>query len=346
MSGRGGEAQGVPLLEQLARVERPVDYEAERDEILAPCRPEDYESFTRLVRDPDTALILSLGGGSLPGLCGNTALVRMLEELDLRRSVAAVWGTSAGAIVGGAWCTGRSADEILGHVRSLNRRGSIDVDWLGVLRGFLGRPFGSRPPDSLLRGRVFHQTIARALAHDRIEACDPPFRAIACADDGSIRRKIFSEGSLLCAISASMSLPGLLLPRDEHGQPVTGWYDGGLIERTPLFSPLSEHRRSGDARRPLVLGTYFDTSARRPDTARGFVQRFLFTILSLEDQLWQHHKREVHEQGEADLLILDPSIDDPELFDFSRVDLDYLQARYHFKRQLHDARIAVTMGCS
>ena len=334
------------LVEQLSRQPEEPDVLEVRDDIVAPCRPDQFETLIRRARDPESAVLLSLGGGSLPGLCGNVALVGMLEELELRETVDVVWGTSAGAIVGGAWCSGTPADEILAQIKTLDRPGSIDVDWLRVALSFLGRPLGVQAPDALFRGRVFHRTIANSLRVSRIEECDPPFRALACADDGSIRRKVFREGPLLAAISASMSLPGLLLPRDEHGKPMTGWYDGGLIERTPLFSPLSEHQRKGDPRRPLVIGTYFDTSARRPETARGFVKRFLFTILSLEDQLWEHHKREAHERGDADLLILDPGIDDPELFDFKRVERNYLQARRNLKHQLSDARIAITMGCS
>lgn len=334
----------APLLEQLARREETLDVFEQREEIEAPCRLEDFDTLVRRVCDEDTAVVLSLGGGSIPGLCGNVALVRILEELGLREHVDVVWGTSAGAIVGGAWCSGLDGPGILRQILKLDRPGSLDVDWWGLVRGFLGRPFGARIPDALFRGRVFHRIIAEGLQVELIEQCDPPFRAIACADDGEIRRKVFRDGPLLTAISASMSLPGLLLARDQHSEPGTGWYDGGLVERTPLFSPLSEHQRSGDTRRPLLIGTYFDTSARRPGVARGFVQRFLFTIMSLEDQLWEHHKREAHERGDADLLIVNPSVDDPELFDFARIERDYLRARHNLKRQLNDARIAVTMG--
>ena len=74
-----------------------------RDRVLAesaPIRPDRYTALVRMVAGGDRKLAVSLGGGSLPGLCGNLALVRILEELELRPHVGEVWGTSAGAVVG------------------------------------------------------------------------------------------------------------------------------------------------------------------------------------------------------------------------------------------------------
>ena len=58
--------------------------------------------------------------------------------------------------------------------------------------------------------------------------------------------KIFRRGKLLPAVFASMALPGIVIP-----QPVDGkhFYDGGLVEKTPLLSPIAEHGQTGDKRK-------------------------------------------------------------------------------------------------
>ena len=62
----------------------------------------DRERFTtleRLVKDEGHRLVVSFGGGAVPGLAGNIGLAYLLEQLDLKKHVEEVWGTSAGAIV-------------------------------------------------------------------------------------------------------------------------------------------------------------------------------------------------------------------------------------------------------
>lgn len=80
---------------------------------------------------------------------------RLLEQLDLRAHVDQVWGTSAGAVVGGGWASGSPAARILTEVHSLHRRASMDVRWGTLLKALLLRPFGPRLPDGLVGGRHF-----------------------------------------------------------------------------------------------------------------------------------------------------------------------------------------------
>ena len=76
-----------------------------RSEISAPLDASRYSTLLRLVRDEGNRVVVSFGGGSIPGLSGNLALARILEELEVRPHVAEVWGTSAGAVCGGGWAT-------------------------------------------------------------------------------------------------------------------------------------------------------------------------------------------------------------------------------------------------
>jgi len=183
------------------------------------------------------------------------------------------------------------------------------------------------------------------LAVQTFEECEIPFRCIACTDDAGGRRKVFREGLLAPAISASMSLPGFLLPRDKDGRHTHGFFDGGLIEKTPLYSPVADHTRLGDGRDLLIVGAYFGMQRIRDEAAHGFVDRFLVTIDTLEESLWEHQQQEARRQKGVTMLMMDPKIDpDTVHFNFARIEANYLQAREAFKDQLQNSKIALTVG--
>lgn len=320
------------------------DLPARRDEILAPPDPALYTIFARLLRESGGRVVVSFGGGSVPGLCGNVALARILEELDLRGSIHEVWGTSAGAVVGGIWASGTEAGDILANVAALDRRGSVDVAWLSLLKTVLLRPFGHSIPDGLVLGRHFTRTIEASLKARTFEECAIPFRCIACTDDGHVRRKIFRRGRLLPAILSSMSIPGVMIPRPREPGEDTGYYDGGLVEKTPLYSPISEHQRLHGKRPLVILGTHYGNEARAAP-AQGFIDRFLACIHAMEEVCWSYQLAEARNREDVRLLLLlNPKLDDPGLFDFSRVERNYLHARASFLAALQNGRIALTFG--
>jgi predicted acylesterase/phospholipase RssA len=320
------------------------EFAARRAEIEAPLDPARYATLTRLVSDPDTRAVVSFGGGSLAGLCGNLALAQILEELGLRPRVAEIWGTSAGAIIGGGWSTGTSPLAILDLVRSLDRRGALDFSILRFSLAMLASvwPLRRPVPDGLLRGSAFLSTIDAGLAVKTFEECPTPFHCIACSDDGHGRRKVFHSGPLLPAIFASMSLPGIVVPQ---AVPQDGhcYYDGGLVEKTPLLSPIGAHFARGDGKKLLVLATHFGTEAFE-GVARGFHLRFLTSINALENLLWDYQLKEARARAQVSVSILNPRLGEPKMFDFSRTDRNYLAARERFAQQLQNAHIAFTFG--
>jgi predicted acylesterase/phospholipase RssA len=303
-----------------------------------------YGALRRLVEDEKHRFVVAFGGGSIPGLCGNLALARILEELDLRGRVAEVWGTSAGAVAGSGWATGTPALEILDLVRSLDRRGAVDFSKLRLVGALVASmwPLRRPLPDGLIRGARFWATIDAGLRVKTFEECEIPFRCIACTDDGRAQRKVFRRGPLLPAVFASMTIPGIITP-----QPVAGdgaiYYDGGLVEKSPLLSPIADHKRRGDGRKLVLLCTHFSsdkTQARR----RGFHQRFLDTIFALEDLAWGYQLAEARQEKDVVLLLLNPHLDDAAMFGFGRAQANYAQARERFADALQDAKIAQTFG--
>jgi predicted acylesterase/phospholipase RssA len=315
-----------------------------RAEIEAPLDPALYTTLRRIVSSPDTRLMLSLGGGAVPGLCGNCAMMKIVEELDLREHVSEIWGTSAGAIVGGNWATGGSAMEVLDIVRGLNRRGAVDIQWWRIAAAGLFRRFGAQVPDSLLRGEAFHRAIDSGLRVKTFEECTIPFRCIACTDGTPVQRFVFRTGPLLPAISASMSLPGVLLARQPDGTCQRGYYDGGLVEKTPLRSPIAEHMRSGDRRRLLLLGTHFNHEHTQLEGARGFISRFTATIHAMESLVWSYQHAEAAQRDDVTLLLFDPHITDSSSFDFAKTDRSYLEAREYLKDRLQNAKLALSLA--
>ena len=315
------------------------------EEHARPLDPARFSALRRLASDPTKRFVVSFGGGGVPALCGNAMLVDLIEELGLREHVVEIWGTSAGAIIGGSWANGTSARRILEVLRSLRARGVTDIDWLHVAKGLLFRPFGASLPDALLRGRRSHEAMLAGLSVETFEECEIPFRCIACSDDQNGLRRIFREGRLAPAISASMSLPGILLPRDEDGQPCHGFLDGGLVEKTPLHSPIAEHTRIGDERELVILGTYFGVNKIVNAVEQGFINRFMITIDALADHLWEFQEQAARRQPGVTVLLLNARLDPNTVhFDCSRIDQDCARARSAFEDQLQDAKIALTVG--
>jgi len=336
---------GTAIPELAPTTEPPLeDVRSRREEIQAPLDPSLYTTLRRMATSGEYRLVISLGGGSVRGLCGNAALLRLVEELDLRSHVEEVWGTSAGAVVGGGWATGSSALQILAIVQGLARRGAIDVQWWRLAAGCLLRWCGARLPDALLRGDQFHRAIARGLQQKTFETCLVPFRCIACKDGSPMQRHVFRTGPLLSAISASMSLPGVLLARHEDGSYQRGFYDGGLVEKTPLRSPIADHLRSGDQRRLLLLGTHFNAEHPQVEAASGFIARFTSTIQAMETLVWSYQHAEAAERPDVTLLLLDPHISDVSAFDFSRTERSYLEARQYFRDRLQNAKLALSLA--
>lgn len=310
-----------------------------------PFDPARFSTLCRMATDPGRRFVVSMGGGGVPALCGNLVLAELLESLGLREYVAEIWGTSAGAIVGGSWASGAKAERMHEIIFSLRSRAMTDVNWLQLLKGVVLRPFGAQMPDALLNGRHFHDAILEGLAVETFEECEIPFRCIACTDDPSGRRKVFREGPLAPAISASMSLPGILLPRDEDGKLCHGYLDGGLVEKTPLYSPLADHERSGDGRELLILGTHFGAFTNHNAIAHGFIDRFMVTIDALADHLREHQEQDARRQPGVTILLLESRIQQESVhFDFKAIDRNCAEARAAFEDQLQNARIALTLA--
>jgi NTE family protein len=192
---------------------------------------------------PKLGLVLE-GGGAL-GLA-HIGVIQWLEEH--RIPVNYVAGTSMGGLVGGLYATGRSPNEVLELVDS--------IDWDQVLRGVtpfdklsyrrkedayqypnqleFGLRKGLRFPEGFNSGQEVSFILDRvALPYSEIETFDDLPIPFACVgtDLGFNKKHVFRSGSLALAMRSTMSLPGIFSPvRDGDHL----YADGGLVDNLPV----------------------------------------------------------------------------------------------------------------
>jgi NTE family protein len=156
---------------------------------------------------------LALGAGSARGWA-HIGAIRALEERGVRPDV--VCGTSIGALVGAFYASGQ-LDKL--------ERWVTGLAWTTVLRlmdvSFRG---------GVIRGQKLF-TLFRTIFEDRdISELEMPFGAIA-TELSSGREIWLQHGSVLDAVRASCSMPGLFTPV-VHNEMVL--VDGGLVNPVPV----------------------------------------------------------------------------------------------------------------
>ena len=157
---------------------------------------------------------LALGSGSARGW-SHIGVIQGLREEGI--PIDMVCGTSIGSIVGGALATG-TLDQLDEWVRELS--------WSDVI-GFMDVMF---PRSGFIEGEKIINFFKESLADPNIEDLSIPFAAVA-TDLMSGREVWLREGSLMDAVRASMSMPGIFVPLKRDTQ----WLvDGGLVNPVPV----------------------------------------------------------------------------------------------------------------
>lgn len=157
---------------------------------------------------------LALSGGAARGVA-HVGVLKVLSEHGIR--VDCVAGTSAGAIVAGAYAAGMTVAELEELGRNLRWRdfGRMTVSRLGVQTN-------ARLED-YIRAR-FPIT--------RFEELSIPFAAVATDLDSGAPVVMRDEGDIAFAIRASCAVPGWYVPVvDEKGRQLV---DGGLVANLPV----------------------------------------------------------------------------------------------------------------
>jgi NTE family protein len=158
---------------------------------------------------------LALGAGGARGWA-HLGVLRRLDELGV--PIDCVAGTSAGALVGAVYLAGR-----LDLLEALSRR----LDWRQMARLFFEVNF---PRSGLLTGRNVARFLQEVVGVDMIEALDRPFAAVA-TDLLAHHERVFTQGGLVDAIRASISIPGIFTPARCGDRDLV---DGALVNPLPV----------------------------------------------------------------------------------------------------------------
>ena len=166
-------------------------------------------------RDPVyPTLGLALSGGAARGMA-HVGVLRALLENNIR--IDCIAGTSAGSIVGGAFASGMSLDQIAEFGRTLRWRdiGRVTMSRLGVQ--------SNERLEQYLRAR---------LPVAKFEELQMPFAAVATELKTGAAVVMRDEGDVPFAIRASCAIPGWYVPvTDEKGRQLV---DGGLVAVVPV----------------------------------------------------------------------------------------------------------------
>lgn len=165
-------------------------------------------------------LSLVLGSGGARGLA-HIGIIRELE--DAGYEIRAISGASIGALVGGAFATGK-LDEFEKWVRAINRvniLGLMDINW---------------GAGGLLKGDRIRETVTHMFGEWKIEDLPIKFTAVA-ADIVKEKEVWISSGPLYDAMRASISLPLFMTPLRRSGAILV---DGGVLNPVPIGPTLND----------------------------------------------------------------------------------------------------------
>jgi NTE family protein len=159
---------------------------------------------------------LALSGGGARGFA-HVGVLKVLVESGIPINLIA--GTSAGAIVGGAYAAGMSIDEITAMVAK--------IGWMNMTRPSLSLL-------GVLSNAPMGAFLTRELPATKFEELKIPLAVVAY--DLTAGREIVYQhsGDMIFAVRASCAVPGVFAPlRDEHDHLIV---DGGVTSVLPVLA--------------------------------------------------------------------------------------------------------------
>lgn len=160
---------------------------------------------------------LALGGGGARGLA-HIGVLKVLDQAGI--PIAAIAGTSMGAIVGALYLRGISPEEMAREAQQRSRFTEV----IGLIDLSLGAPHG------LLKGRRIEAFLSEKLGRGCIFSdLSRPFAAVA-VDTFSGREVVLRHGLVANAVRASMAVPGVFYPIERENMRLV---DGGVLNNVP-----------------------------------------------------------------------------------------------------------------
>ncbi len=261
----------------------------------------------------DKRIGLALGGGGARGLA-HIGVLRVFEEESIPVDI--LVGTSAGALIGGAYAGGLSLDELIEKVNDYLNSPEFQSSAIRAVEVSRSQNLGlARKVEIFLKNSFFlaqmmfrpgvlssedFQTMIDFFIPDiQIEETRIPFRAVA-TDLVSGKQVIFSEGPLRQAVMASCAVPGAVEPLKEGEMCLS---DGGII----CLVPSSVARKEGA---DIVIAVAVDQDI--------CTEEEFHTSKDVNDRATEimAHQLENYELRDADIVIR-PDVGDLHWTDFS-----------------------------
>jgi NTE family protein len=167
------------------------------------------------IRQKRMRIGLALGSGGARG-AAHTGVLKVLEREGFE--IAAVAGSSIGALVGAAYAAGIPSDQI--------EREWLQTDMHRLFRSFLP----TFPRAGLSSGSELKQMLSDLLGEGTIEDLAISYAAVACDIDTG-ETIVLDKGPLADAVRASTAIPGVFHPVRQGARLLV---DGGLVEPVPV----------------------------------------------------------------------------------------------------------------
>jgi NTE family protein len=245
---------------------------------------------------------LALGGGGARGLA-HIGVLRVFDKESI--PIDLIVGTSAGALVGGAYASGispgeleKKADEYLNSpefqssaMRAFEKaQASAEMGLKRKIQKYLKNRYlvvQAMFKPGILSNEEFQETINYFIPDVQIEDMRIPFRAVA-TDLVSGEQIIFSKGPLRQAVWASCAVPGAIAPLKEGEWLLS---DGGIIS----LIPSSVAREEGA---DVVVAVAVDRGISPREDLRTVVDIYYRVSEIMGEKLKEH------ELDNADVVIL------------------------------------------
>ncbi len=230
------------------------------------------------------AIGIALGGGFARGMA-HIGVLKVLEEEGIPIRVVA--GTSVGALIGAAYCSGVSIEELEKVAHSC--RFTTFARWTVSRYGFASNDRMTAFLTRILKVKTFEEL--------RIPL------GVTATDFNSGEAVVFHSGSIIDPVRASCAYPGMFLPVNIRGR----WLVDGMLSHPVPTQPL---RDMGADR---VLGVHL-----KGQWAKGGAPRHLFDVIGQSFAIAQDMASHIW-RAAADVVV-EPDVAGFAYDDFKRVD--------------------------
>lgn len=234
-------------------------------------------------------IALSLGSGSAKGLAHIGVIEALIEK---KYQIEAIAGTSIGAVIGAYYAFGK-LDDYKNYVLSLDKRKVFSLFDINIF-----------PSKGFMDGDKICKFLMSTLGEQNIE--DANIKLIIVATDLNAGKPvIFEQGSLIDAIRASISIPGIFAPATYKGKILV---DGAVS----LPIPNEVLKEKGYKRIVSVnLNNQLseDTSGNLPNIIKTFHKSFI---------IMNYYQTQYSLKCHPPKVLIEPNLEDINIFDYHK----------------------------